>query len=99
MCELARRCVCIQFLKVLKFASQLVPKMSLATAVLKKCMVDLIFFGVSFMISVFAFSSMLSVQLGPVMANYMDTLPAFISLFRALFGDFDIDEILANSSG
>ena len=92
-------CVCIQLLKVLKFAAQMVPKMSLATAVLKKCMMDLVFFGISFMISVFAFSAMLSVQLGPVMHNYMDQVPAFISLFRALFGDFDIEDILDNSRG
>mmetsp|Transcript_659 Transcript_659/g.1374 ORF Transcript_659/g.1374 Transcript_659/m.1374 type:complete len:137 (-) Transcript_659:8-418(-) len=45
-------CVCIQLLKVLKFASELVPKMGLATSVLKKCVIDLLFFGVTFIISV-----------------------------------------------
>ena len=39
------------------------------------------------------------IQLGPVMEAYRDQIPAFISLFRALFGDFDIDEIMDNSSG
>ena len=39
------------------------------------------------------------VQLGPVMDSYRDQIPAFIALFRALFGDFDIDEIMDNSSG
>ena len=33
------------------------------------------------------------------MEGYRDQIPAFISLFRALFGDFDIDEIMDNSSG
>ena len=45
---------------------------------------------VSFVIAMAAFSMMLFVQLGPVMEGYWDQVPAFISLFRALFGDFDI---------
>ena len=92
-------CVCIQLLKILKFLAMLVPKMGLATAVLKTCVIDLMFFGVSFIISMLAFSMMLFVQLGPMMEDYLDQIPAFIALFRALFGDFDIDEILDNSSG
>jgi len=92
-------CLCIQLFKILKFAAQLVPKMGLATAVLRKCAVDLLFFGITFVISMLAFSMMLYVQLGPFMEGYWDQIPAFISLFRALFGDFDIDEIMNNSSG
>ena len=33
------------------------------------------------------------------MEGYRDQIPAFVSLFRALFGDFDINEIMDNSSG
>ena len=77
----------------------MIPKMGLATDVLRECAVDLLFFGITFIISMMAFAVMLYVQLGPVMEAYI-TLPAsFISLFRALFGDFDIDEIMNNSSG
>jgi hypothetical protein len=39
------------------------------------------------------------VQLGSVMMEYNDNTAAFISLFRALFGDFNIDDIFDNSSG
>jgi hypothetical protein len=92
-------CVCIQLFKCLKFASALVPKMGLATNVLRQCAVDLLFFGVTFVISMLAFSMMLNVQIGPQMEGYRDQISAFISLFRALFGDFDIQEILDNSSG
>ena len=46
-----------------------------------------------------AFSNMFYVQLGPVMEGFNDQLASFISLARALFGDFDIDEILNNSRG
>ena len=42
---------------------------------------------------------MFYVQLGPVMEGFNDQLASFISLARALFGDFDIDEILNNSRG
>merc|ERR1719454_2152023 len=69
------------------------------TSVLRTCVIDLLFFGVVFVISLAAFSMMLYVQLGPVMEDYYDNLPAAISLVRALFGDFDIDEIMDNSSG
>ena len=92
-------CVCIQLFKCLKFASALVPKMGLATNVLRQCAVDLLFFGVTFVISMLAFSMMLNVQIGPQMEGYRDQISSFISLFRALFGDFDIQEILDNSSG
>lgn len=92
-------CVCIQLLKVLKFAGALIPKMGLTAAVLRKCLVDMVFFSIAFAISMLAFSMMLFVQLGPVMEGYRDQIPAFISLFRALFGDYDIDEIMNNSSG
>ena len=92
-------CVCIQLLKVLKFLAALVPKTGLATAVLKACIVDLSFFGLSFIISMAAFSQMMFIQLGPVIEDYCDQIPAFVSLARALFGDFDIDEIMDNSSG
>ena len=47
----------------------------------------------------FAFSNMFYVQLGPVMEGFNDQLASFISLARALFGDFDIDDIMNNSSG
>ena len=51
---------------------QLVPKMGLATAVLRKVYVDLLFFSISFIISMLSFSMMLYVQLGPVMEEYWD---------------------------
>jgi hypothetical protein len=92
-------CVCIQLLKIIKFTNALVPKMGLATAVLSKGLADLVFFGLVFGISMFAFSVMFYVQLGPVMEGFNDQLASFISLARALFGDFDIDEILNNSRG
>merc|ERR1719331_14704 len=69
------------------------------TSVLRKCVVDLFFFGIVFFNSVIAFSMMLYVQLGPVMEDYYSQIHSLISLFRALFGDFDIDEIMDNSSG
>ena len=92
-------CVCIQLLKIIKFANALVPKMSLATSVLSKALMDLIFFGTVFGISLFAFSNMFYVQLGPVMMGYNDQISSFISLARALFGDFDIDDIMNNAPG
>ena len=62
-------CVCIQLLKILKFASMLVPKMGLATDVLRKCALDLVFFGAVFVIAMCAFSMMLYIQLGKPQAS------------------------------
>jgi len=90
-------CVCLQLLKVMKIAAMLIPKMGLAPSVLKKALPDLIFFGAVFSISVFAFSNMLMIQLGATMVSYNGPFSSFISLGRALFGDFDLDEILENS--
>ena len=38
-------------------------------------------------------------QLGPVMEGFNDQVASFVSLARALFGDFDIDDIMNNSRG
>ena len=77
----------------------LIPKMALATAVLYKGVMDLIFFGIVFMITMGAFSMMFYVQLGPNMEGYNDKITSFVSLARALFGDFDVPDILNNSRG
>ena len=92
-------CVCIQLLKLIKFMKVLIPKMALATAVLYKGVMDLIFFGIVFMITMGAFSMMFYVQLGPNMEGYNDKITSFVSLARALFGDFDVPDILNNSRG
>ena len=90
-------CVCIQLLKIIKFTDTLVPKMDLATAVLYKARVELLFFTFVFVISMLAFSQLFYVQLGPVMEQFNTQQGALISLVRSLFGDFDIDAILSNS--
>jgi len=90
-------CVCIQLLKIIKFTSALIPKMDLAPTVLKKALADLVFFMLVFLISMFAFSTMFFIQLGPFLADFASQEAALIGLGRALFGDFDIDEILDNS--
>lgn len=42
---------------------------------------------------------MFHVQLGPVMVDFNDQVASFVSLGRALFGDFSIDEVLDNDTG
>ena len=90
-------CICIQLLKIIKFTDTLVPKMNLATSVLRSAGLDLLFFAFVFIMSMLAFSMMFYVQLGPVMGSFNTQTGSLISLARALFGDFDIDDILNNS--
>jgi len=92
-------CVCIQLLKIIKFASMLVPKMNLAPLVLKKALPDIVFFLLVFVISMMSFSTMFYVQLGPVMVDFNTQTTSFLSLGRALFGDFNLDDIIDNSTG
>ncbi len=40
---------------------------------------------------------MLYVQLGPVVNDFYEQIPSAVALCRALFQDFDIDEVLRNS--
>jgi len=89
----------IQLLKIVKFMNMLVPKTSLAVKVLGVAAADLVFFSSVFFISILAFSNMFFVQLGPVMEGYWSQAASIITLVRALFGDFDIDDILNNSNG
>lgn len=91
-------CVCIQLLKVIKFVSQLIPKMGLAPNVLRKALPDLVFFGITFFLSLFAFSTMFYIQLGPFINDYATQVGAVVATSRALFGDFDIDEVMDNSA-
>ena len=91
-------CVCIQLLKIIKFVSALVPKMGLAPNVLRKAFADLVFFGITFFLSLFAFSTMFYIQLGPFINDYATQTGAVIATCRALFGDFDMEEVMDNSA-
>ena len=73
------------------------PPQGLAPEVLKKALPDIIFFVAVFFITLLAFSQLFYVQLGPFMVDYTDQWSSFMSLGRALFGDFDVVHILANS--
>ena len=90
-------CVCIQILKVVKFTDKMIPKMNLATSVLYQARGELIFFTFVFVISMLAFSQLFYIELGPFMDGFNTQTGALLSLTRALFGDFDIDEILDDS--
>ena len=90
-------CVCVQLLKIMKISSVLVPKMGLTPSVLKKALPDMIFFSIVFAVSLFAFSNMLFIQLGTGMKEFSTQYTAFITLGRALFGDFDMTEVISNS--
>jgi len=91
-------CSTLQMLKVIKFINIFVPKMALATSVLSHGLGDLAMFTIFFLFSIFAFAQMFYIQLGPVLDSYNDMISSFFSLFRALFGDFDIATIMDNSS-
>ena len=69
-------CVCIQLLKIIKFTNVIVPKMSLMTRVLAKGCYDLLFFGIIFMIAMFAFCMLFHVQLGSYMCASPPPPPA-----------------------
>jgi len=92
-------CVCIQLLKIIKFTNVIVPKMSLMTRVLSKGCYDLIFFGIIFGVSMFAFCMLFYIQLGSFMDDFYSQTSSMIALFKALFGDFLFDEIVDNSRG
>ena len=92
-------CVCIQLLKIIKFTNVIVPKMSLMTSVLAKGCWDLLFFGIIFAVSMFAFCMLFYIQLGAFMDDFQTQYSSMIALARALFGDFPFEEIMNNSRG
>ena len=87
----------LQMLKVIKFVNVFVPKMALATSVLSHGLGDLAFFTVFFFFTIFAFGQLFFIQLGPIDESYLAQFDASFSLFRALFGDFDIQLIMDSS--
>ena len=89
----------LQLLKINKFTAALVPKMSIFVEVLRYCMMDMVCFCVVFMVTVLSFSMMLYMQLGPVVNDFYEQIPSALALSRALFTDFDIDEVMHNSAG
>merc|ERR1719473_2519066 len=78
-------CVCIQLLKIIKFTNVIVPKMSLMTRVLSKGCYDLLFFGIIFGVSMFAFCMLFFIQLGSFMDDFYSQTSSFIALAKALF--------------
>jgi hypothetical protein len=91
--------LCVQLLKVAKYSSALIPKMSIATDTLRHAMVDMLFFALTVGITIFSFSSLLWVILGPVVNDFYDQVPAMISVMSAFFIDFDFVEAMQRSSG
>jgi len=87
----------LQVLKIMKFCNVLVPRMSMLADVLMVAAMDLLFFGVTFGISLVAFADCFYVNLGSNIDTYYSFMRSIISLLRSLFGDFDIEEIDDNS--
>ena len=92
-------CAHLQLLKIIKFTNVIVPKMSLMTSVLAKGCYDLLFFGIIFAISMFAFCMLFYIQLGSFMDDFYSQTSSVIALAKALFGDFPFEEIIDNSRG
>ena len=63
-------CVNIQLLKIVKFTNVIVPKMSLMTRVLGVGSADLLFFGIVFGLTLFAFTMLMFVQIGSFMDDF-----------------------------
>ena len=70
---------------------------SLAPLVLKRALPELVFHSTVFALSLFAFSTMFYLTLGPSMDAFWTPTASFVSLSRALFGDFDIESIMEHS--
>lgn len=64
---------------------------------LKRALPELVFHSTVFALSLFAFSTMFYLTLGPSMDAFWTPTASFISLSRALFGDFDIESIMEHS--
>ena len=63
-------CVNIQLLKIVKFTNVILPKMSLMTRVLGVGSADLLFFGIVFGLTLFAFTMLMFVQIGSFMDDF-----------------------------
>ena len=87
----------VQIIKMIKFTDIMLPRTALFSTVLRAAFPNMIFFMFSFALTLVAFAMMLSVQMGNVLGEYDSFLNSFMTLFRALFGDFDVEEILENT--
>merc|ERR1719217_1835408 len=67
------------------------------TRVLTKAAADLVFFAFVFVIAMLAFCMLFYLQLGSAVDNFYSQIYSMISLTRALFGDFNMPEIVENS--
>ena len=83
-------CVCIQLLKIIKFTNVIIPKMSLMTSVLSKGCYDLLFFGIIFAISMFAFCMLFYIQLGSFMDDFYSQTSSVIALTKAVSRGFKL---------
>jgi len=88
----------LQLLKIVQFTNVIVPKMSLLSRVLENCAMDITFFSIIFLLSLYAFANMFYVLLGTNIGDFFDMTSSLLAMFRSLFGDFDVDEIEENSA-
>lgn len=90
-------CTTLQLLKVIKFVNVFVPKMALATEVMSHGLPDLGFFFLVFVWTMFAFAQFCQLQLGAYMSGFSSNIECMYTFFRALFGDFDMEQIISSS--
>ena len=96
--DLLSICMVVILLKTIKFINYYVPSTSLLVNVLAKGRMELITFCFVLFLVLFAFSVAFWLRLGSHLAEFSTILGAMKSVARALFGDFDVDELEAQYS-
>ena len=73
-------CVNIQLLKIVKFTNVILPKMSLMTRVLGVGSADLLFFGIVFGLTLFAFTMLMFIQIGSFMDDFSNQVRSSVCI-------------------
>jgi hypothetical protein len=89
--------ICLLIMKILKFTNILIPRMSMLSEVIYIASDELFYFTITLAITIFAFGLLMYTYCGSKILRYSSLDHSLISLVRALFGDFDVDEIDDNS--
>lgn len=89
--------VCIMMRLFKAFQAQ--PRLAMVSMTLYNSATDLAHFGIVFVAAFFSFVVMSIALFGREMTEFADFSRAFMSLFRALVGDFDYEEMSHNNRG
>jgi hypothetical protein len=83
----------LQYLKLIKFLTKIIPSMEIVTKVFGQAMISIGYYMITIGLSTTAAAMYMYITLGDKIADFYSPRRAILTILRSIFGDFDIDAV------